>query len=91
MKIVNNTIPKYNPRHKKNINFNGLSHQTLTKVKTLSYNEYNKKLLVKLATLSGLSSIVSWVNSLKKGNIEETQKKLDIIDTFWTTKGNSAF
>ena len=91
MKIVNNTIPKYNPRHKKNINFNGLSHQTLTKVKTLSYNEYNKKLLVKLATLSGLSSIVSWVNSLKKGNIEETQKKLDIIDTFWTTRGNSAF
>lgn len=46
---------------------------------------------VKLSSVLGLTSLVAWVNSLKKDNTEKTKANLDIVDSNWSQKSNKLF
>ena len=48
----------------------------------------NKNFLTKIYTYLSLSKILSLVNSLKKDNKEETNKKLDILTLIWNHRAN---
>ena len=93
MKIVNNqhNISNAFINSKNNqVNFKRLPASSINKIKTLATNEANKHIFKKLSIVTGLSSIITWVNSLKNNEAQDTIQKLDIIDAEWTQKGNNA-
>ncbi len=73
-----------------NPNFKAVSPVVLKRVQTAANNNASKDAFVKLASVIGLTALVAWVKSLSKTDAEAI-KKLDIIDSNWTQKGNELF
>ena len=92
MKISNNTyIQNYQfqrNNRRKDLNFKGISPQSIDSLQKISKNIDSKKLFIKLSAMVGLTGILSWVNTLSNRKNEDVDRKLDILNLIWTHRGN---
>lgn len=92
MKITNNTyIQNYQfqrNNRRKDLNFKGISPQSIDSLQKISKNIDSKKLFIKLSAIVGLTGILSWVNALTNRKNEDDDRKLDILNLIWTHRGN---
>lgn len=89
MKIYNNPV-KINNYSITNTNFKGakISPVALKKVETLKNNPATREIFIKLASVIGLTALISWFKSLSENKNDETMSKLDLIDQEWISKNN---
>ena len=88
-RISNNSISLRN--NKNNTNFKAIAPDVIKQIKNISSSSGNKEIVLKLASLAGLTSIIAWVKAFKGEPQADVMNKLDIIDTNWSQKGNELF
>ncbi len=93
MKILVQNYPKI-PNDNTSPNFRSAKIQSFLQKEftTISSNNSSTKdIFVKLAAISGLASIIAWVNALKTNEDGETLTKLGTIEENWENKANERF
>jgi len=86
MNIVSNILPLINKISP--LSFKPMSLNNKHCLEKAEQKILNKNFLTKIYTYLSLSKILSLVNSLKKDNKEETNKKLDILTLIWNHRAN---
>ena len=72
-------------------NFKAVSPTVMKRVQTAANNPASKDVFVKLAGLTGLTALVTWVKSLSNAEKTDAISKLDIIDSNWSQKSSELF